>query len=109
MYYLVIKKIPYYFFQYVHRIFSLVYLAITFHTLTVLAKTTWWPTPSSWIIVIVAAIGTVAAFMSLFQRIGKKRKIPATVTRVERYADTIDITLQADKPLYYRSCQRQDL
>lgn len=99
------KKIPYYFFRYVHKIFPLVYLAITFHTITILAKTTWWSTPSSWIIVIVAAIGTIAAFMSLFQRIGKKRKIPATITHVERYADTIDITLQAEKPLHYHSGQ----
>ncbi|HEY4467662.1 MAG TPA: ferric reductase-like transmembrane domain-containing protein [Klebsiella sp.] len=99
------KKIPYDLFRYVHKIFPLVYLSITFHALTVLAKTTWWSTPSSWIIVIVATIGTVSAFMSLFQLIGKKRKIPVTVTRAERHGDIIDITLQAQKALHYRSGQ----
>lgn len=99
------KKIPYYFFRYTHKIFPLVYLAITFHVLTVLAKTSWWSTPSSWIIVIVSAFGTIASFISLFQRIGKKRSILATVVNVERYPSTIDITLKMDKPVYYRSGQ----
>lgn len=99
------KKIPYSLFRYVHKIFPLVYLSITFHVLTVLVKTTWWSTPSSWTIVIVAVIGTIAAFMSLFQVIGEKKKISATVTRIERHGDTVDIILQAEKPLHYRSGQ----
>lgn len=78
---------------------------MTFHTLTVLAKTSWWSTLPAWIIFIVATVGTISAFMSLFQLIGKKRKIPATVIRAECHGDTVDITLQAEKPLHHYSGQ----
>jgi predicted ferric reductase len=100
-----IQKIPYRFFRYIHKIFPAIYLAITFHVLTVLAKTTWWSTPSSWIIVIVALIGSIAALISLFQRIGKKHKVSAIVSHVERHDDLIDIILQTDKPFHYHSGQ----
>lgn len=36
------KKIPYHVFRYIHKIFPLIYLSITFHTLTILSKTSWW-------------------------------------------------------------------
>ncbi|HAK4778376.1 TPA: hypothetical protein H2C15_004742 [Salmonella enterica] len=47
----------------------------------------------------------MSTFISLFQLIGKKRKILATVIRAECRGDTIDITLQSVKPLHYRSGQ----
>ncbi|KFC09477.1 putative oxidoreductase [Trabulsiella guamensis ATCC 49490] len=100
-----VKKIPYSFFRFVHKIFPLVYLSVTFHAITVLAKTTWWLTVSSWIIVILAAIGSIAAFMSLFQRIGKSRKRSATVARIEHNEDMIDVILQTEKPMHFRSGQ----
>lgn len=99
------KKVPYHLFRYIHKIFPLIYLSITFHTLTILAKTSWWSNSSSFIILILAAIGTFSAFISLFQMIGKNRKILATVIRAECHGDTIDITLQSEKPLHYRSGQ----
>lgn len=48
---------------------------------------------------------TVTKPASSFQLIGKKRKIPAVVIRTERHGDIVDITLQAEKPLHYRSGQ----
>ncbi|EEN7827159.1 iron reductase, partial [Salmonella enterica] len=92
-------------FRYVHKIFPMIYLSMTFHTLTILSKTSWWSSPSLLIILLLAGIGTVSAFISLFQLIGKKRKILATVIRAECRGDTIDITLQSEKPLHYRSGQ----
>ncbi|HGW2451191.1 TPA: ferric reductase-like transmembrane domain-containing protein, partial [Escherichia coli] len=91
------KKIPYHVFRYIHKIFPLIYLSITFHTLTILSKTSWWSSSSVLIILILAVIGTVSAFISLFQQIGKNRKILATVILAECHSDTIDITLQLEK------------
>ncbi|HGP1812211.1 TPA: ferric reductase-like transmembrane domain-containing protein [Salmonella enterica] len=99
------KKVPYHLFKYIHKIFPLIYLSMTFHTLTILSKTSWWSSPSLLIILLLADIGTVSAFISLFQLIGKKRKILATVIWAECRGDTIDITLQLEKPLHYRSGQ----
>ncbi|EAB8796178.1 iron reductase [Salmonella enterica subsp. enterica] len=99
------KKVPYHLFRYIHKIFPMIYLSMTFHTLTILSKTSWWSSPSLLIILLLAGIGTVSAFISLFQLIGKKRKILATVIRAECRGDTIDITLQSEKPLHYRSGQ----
>ncbi|HHL8295395.1 TPA: ferric reductase-like transmembrane domain-containing protein [Escherichia coli] len=99
------KKIPYHVFRYIHKIFPLIYLSITFHTLTILSKTSWWSSSSVLIILILAVIGTVSAFISLFQQIGKNRKILATVILAECHSDTIDITLQLEKPLYHHSGQ----
>lgn len=99
------KKVPYHLFRYIHKTFPLIYLSMTFHTLTVLSKTSWWSSPSLLIIILIAGIGTVSAFISLFQLIGKKRKILATVIRAECRGDTIDITLRSEKPLHYRSGQ----
>lgn len=99
------KKVPYHLFRYIHKIFPLIYLSMTFHTLTILSKTSWWSSPSLLIILLLAGIGTVSAFISLFQLIGKKRKILATVIRAECRGDTMDITLQLEKPLHYHSGQ----
>lgn len=99
------KKVPYHLFRYIHKIFPLIYLSMTFHALTILSKTSWWSSPSLLIILLLAGIGTVSAFISLFQLIGKKRKILATVIRAECRGDTVDITLQSEKPLHYRSGQ----
>ncbi len=99
------KKIPYHIFRFIHKLFPLIYLSITFHTLTILSKTSWWSSISVLIILILAAIGTVSSFISLFQLIGKKRKIFATVIRTECHRDTIDITLLLEKTLHYHSGQ----
>ncbi|WP_058914355.1 ferric reductase-like transmembrane domain-containing protein [Entomohabitans teleogrylli] len=100
-----IKKIPYRLFRYLHKLFPLVYLAITFHAITILAKTRWWQTPSAWVMVVLAIIGSVAAIISLLQLTGRKRQISAVVSEVKRGDDTLDITLQLAAPFAYRSGQ----
>ncbi|EAM2857324.1 hypothetical protein AIR33_21535 [Salmonella enterica] len=99
------KKVPYHLFRYIHKIFPLIYLSMTFHTLTILSKTSWWSSPSLLMILLLAGIGCACSFISLHQLIGKNRKILATVIRAECHDDTIDITLQSEKPLHYRSGQ----
>lgn len=78
---------------------------MTFRTLTILSKTSWWSNPSLLIILLLAGIGTVSAFISLFQLIGRNRKILAAVIRTEFHDDIIDISLRSEKPLHYRSGQ----
>jgi len=88
------RKIPYRYFRYVHKAFPLVFLAGAFHSI-VLVPREWWSTPAGMLIVAVAAAGAVAAFISLFQRIGASRQVAAEVAAIEKYDNgLVDVVLE---------------
>ena len=90
------RKIPYRYFRYVHKAFPLVFLAGAFHSV-VLVPREWWSTPAGMLVVAVAAVGAVAAVISLLQRIGASRQVGAEVTSIEKHDNGL-IDVELDVP-----------
>ena len=90
-----LRKIPYRFFRYTHKIFPVVFLVSAWHGVTVQLKAQWLFSPSGYFVIFIAVAGSIPAFISLFQCIGKARKVKAVVVRLERHGDRlVDIHLQ---------------
>ncbi len=89
------QRIPYHWFRYAHRIFPVIYIALAYHAVAVLFKTSWWTTPAAYLILTLALAGTVASLVALTQRIGASRKVEAIVHGVDRHDNGIvDIELR---------------
>ena len=77
-----IKRFPYRRFVQTHRWIAVSYLVLVFHTL-VLVKFEYWRQPVGIALLPLLAAGTVAAFFSLFRRIGSSRRVLGEVESVE--------------------------
>lgn len=65
-------------FRYSHKLMSLAFLAIAFHSV-ILIKHSYWPYPITYTCLALIWVGSVAAIYSLFGRIGKTKQHTATV------------------------------
>lgn len=92
------RKIPYHIFRKTHKIFPVVFLLAAYHGATAQLKERWLTTPGGYLLLILVAIGAVAAFISLFQKIGDSRKINAVITHLENRKDGIlDLKLSTNQ------------
>ncbi len=82
------KKIPYHWFRRAHKLFAVVFLAITFHSV-ILVPSSMWLTPAGVLGAFAALAGSIAAVYSLFLIIGEKRKHQSVVTHIERFPGNI--------------------
>lgn len=95
------KKVPYHWFCYIHRIFPVIYIITAFHVITVLFKSYWWETPSGIALVIITLPGVYCAVAALFGRIGKRNKYNATIADITHHNNLIEVTLQTEKPFIH--------
>ncbi|WP_440997504.1 ferredoxin reductase family protein [Arhodomonas sp. SL1] len=79
-----LRRIPYGFFRWSHRLLALGYLALVFHTL-VLTEPEYWGQPIGWVLAVLLTAGTVAAVISLAGRIGRSRQVGGTVRSVTHF------------------------
>ncbi|MBE9463545.1 ferric reductase-like transmembrane domain-containing protein [Dyadobacter subterraneus] len=101
------KKIPYSIFRKTHRIFPVVFLLAAYHGATAQLKERWLTTPGGYLLLLLAAIGTAAACISLFQKIGASRKINTVITQLEnRQNGILDLRLSTNhKPFIHQPGQ----
>ncbi|GEO84772.1 MULTISPECIES: ferredoxin reductase family protein [Alphaproteobacteria] len=79
-----IEKIPYRWFYQIHRLFPVLYLILAFHTIVLLDFSDWL-TPLGAVTVIMVAAGSYAAIVSLFRRIGARRRVDGTIASMQHY------------------------
>lgn len=81
-----VKRFPYHLFFKVHRLLAITYLLLVFHSV-VLMKFDYWGSGIGPLMAVLMTAGTVAAFMSLFRRIGHSHKALGTVEDVGHHRD----------------------
>ena len=101
------KKIPYHIFRKSHKIFPVVFLIAAYHGATAQLKERWLETPGGYLLLVLVAIGVVAAFIALFQRIGASRKTTAIISQLNHHEYSIlDIHLKTgEKPFVHQAGQ----
>lgn len=101
------KKIPYHTFRKTHRIFPVVFLLAAYHGATAQLKERWLSTPGGYLLLILVAIGAVAALISLFQKTGDSRKVNAIISQLENRKDGIlDLRISTNqKPFFHQPGQ----
>ena len=88
------KKIPYHLFRKSHKLFPGIFLIAAYHGATAQLKERWFDTPAGYLLLILVAIGVVAALIGLFQQIGASRKTTAVIQQIEPHEHGIlDIRL----------------
>ncbi|MCB1754232.1 MAG: ferric reductase-like transmembrane domain-containing protein [Gammaproteobacteria bacterium] len=95
------KAFPYRYFFKTHRLVPVAYLFLVFHSL-VLMDFSYWTEALGPIMALLLTLGTVSAMMSLFGRIGRKRRTNGSVTAISQHADNrvlrVDIDLSGSWP-----------
>lgn len=81
-----IKKIPYNFFRYTHRLISPLYLFIVFHTI-IFTKFCYWTQPIGIVLAVFLFLGTIAAIIDMTGGIGKKKRVAGTITDLEHISE----------------------
>ena len=84
-------------FRYSHKLMSLAFLAIAFHS-AILLKHSYWPYPITLITLAVIWVGCVAAIYSLLGRIGKGKQHNAAVREINYLAKDKVLDLHLDAP-----------
>ncbi|MGE0081221.1 MAG: ferric reductase-like transmembrane domain-containing protein [Thiohalomonadaceae bacterium] len=77
-----IKRFPYRHFFKTHRLLAVVYLFLVFHSV-VLTKSAYWTSAIGPVMAILMAGGTAAAFISLFRRVGHRRRAVGVIEKLE--------------------------
>lgn len=83
-----VKRIPYRYFRWVHKLFPLVFIAGAFHGL-MLMPTSFWQQPLGWLTACVAALGVVPAILSLRGRIGARQQYIARIDSLTPYPNDV--------------------
>jgi predicted ferric reductase len=96
-----VKYFPYRYFFKTHRWMAVAYLALVLHSI-VLMRFTYWSTPLGVVMASLMVCGTVAAVISLFRRIGIRRKAVGVVGTLETLdgvgVSAVTVHLKSDWP-----------
>ncbi len=99
-----LHKIPYRIWRVIHKLTSLLFLAVVFHTI-ILSPARYWTEPVGIVFIIFMVIGTYAALISLLGMIGKKRRFSAKVTELKKEADMTIVTCKMDSKWQHEAGQ----
>lgn len=91
-----IKAVPYRWFQRIHRVLPVAYLALVVHGI-ILLPPAWWTAPIGPVMGLLMAAGTVAAALSLTGHIGRKDSVGGSVAAVETTGDVTTVTVALDQ------------
>lgn len=83
-----VRRIPYRYFRWVHKLFPLVFIAGAYHGL-MLMPTIYWQGPLGWLTAFVVTLGVVPAVQSLRRRIGARQRVAARIESVVSYPDGV--------------------
>ena len=83
-----VRRIPYRYFRWLHKLFPLVFVAGVYHGL-MLMPDSYWQGPLGWLTALVALPGVIAAGLALAGRIGRRRRTEARITAIHRYTDAV--------------------
>lgn len=92
-----VHRVSYSLFAKSHRVFPIVYLILTFHSV-VFIKPAYWPTPLGVLTGLLMVAGVVAAFWILLRRVGTGRKARGTVAEVVHYPVARATRIDVDVP-----------
>jgi predicted ferric reductase len=81
-----IRRFPYRYFLQTHRLLSIVYLFLVFHSV-VLMKFIYWSKPLAYVMVALMAGGIASAFITLFRKVGRTRQVVGEIAGVTHHAD----------------------
>jgi predicted ferric reductase len=76
-----VKRFPYRYFFKTHRPLAIVFLLLAFHSV-VMMKFDYWSEMIAPIMLVLVAGGTLAAFISLFRRIGHRRRVVGVIDEI---------------------------
>ena len=93
------KKFPYRYFFKTHKIIAIVYLALAFHSVVLIGKMGW-TTPIAWLVALVTALGVVAAFLSLTQRIGYEHRAKGRIVSLVNHPQNrvLEVSIELTTP-----------
>lgn len=81
-----LKQFPYRYFFKTHRLLAVVYLFLVFHSV-VLMKFSYWGEVIGALMAVLMAGGSVAAFISLFGRVGLRRRVVGVIAELVHHPD----------------------
>lgn len=92
------RFIPYHIFRKAHNVIALIFLSLVFHSV-VLTKIEYWMTPFGAIYGLIMLLGTLAAIMSLFGRIGQTNKVSGRISQIVKHQDidAVEATVVVDE------------
>lgn len=79
-----VKHFPYHLFIKTHKWLAVAYLALVYHS-AALTKVEYWTQPVGWVLAALLVGGSVAAFLTLTDRIGAGRKVQGTIASLNDY------------------------
>ncbi|TGL62074.1 ferredoxin reductase family protein [Leptospira sarikeiensis] len=101
-----INKIPYRFFRVTHKVFPGLFLLLAFHAGTAQMKEHWLSSPGGYLLLILLSIGSVAAVIGLFQKIGNSKRMKGIIDSISIQGEILDLRLKTqDKVLSYKAGQ----
>ena len=91
------KRFPYKYFFKTHKLMPAVYLLLVFHTF-ILVDQSYWLKPIGPVLALLLVFGSGAALVSLFQKIGYRRRASGKITRITLHDDkeVLDVGVQLD-------------
>ena len=91
------KRFPYKYFFKTHKLMPALYLLLVFHTF-ILVDQSYWLKPIGPVLALLLVLGSGAALVSLFQKIGSRRRASGKITRITLHDDkeVLDVGIQLD-------------
>jgi predicted ferric reductase len=91
------KRFPYKYFLKTHKLMAAVYLLLVFHAF-ILTDLNYWTQPIGPLMAILMGLGTVAALVSLFQKIGYRRRAAGKISQVLLHDnhEVLEVTVQLE-------------
>jgi predicted ferric reductase len=91
------KRFPYKYFFKTHRLMPALYLVLVFHAV-ILIDRSYWTKPLGPILAVLLIVGTLAALISLFGRIGSSRKASGAITTLSLFDENqmLDVGVKLD-------------
>lgn len=94
-----LKRFPYRYFAKTHRLLAIAYLVLVFHGV-VLMKFSYWAGLTAPLMSVLMAVGTVAAALALFRKVGSKRQVKGAIEELVRHPEkhVLKVAVQLRKP-----------
>lgn len=99
-----LHKLPYRFWKYIHKLITILFVGVVFHTL-VLMPARYWGEPIGIVIIILSFMGIIAGIIAIFGLIGKHRQFESTIVDVEHQDDITLVTCSMSPKWHHKAGQ----
>ncbi|CAH0535542.1 Dihydroorotate dehydrogenase B (NAD(+)), electron transfer subunit [Vibrio stylophorae] len=76
-----LKRLPYHWFQWSHKLMALLYLAFVVHTV-ILLKPSYWDQPITWLTLLFVIVGSLCAVASLLGKVGNAQRYQGRIRHI---------------------------